>query len=156
MPRVGLGLDAHAFDATVELWLGTLFWPGEAGLAGHSDGDALSHALCDALLSAAGLGDIGQRFGTADPKLAGARGEVFIRETVRLVTDAGYAIGNVAVQMVARHPKLAPRRIELEETLTALIGAPVSVSATTTDGLGFTGRGEGISVLATALVYSSR
>lgn len=156
VPRTGLGIDAHAFDAAAELWLGTLFWPGEAGLAGHSDGDALSHALCDALLSAAGLGDIGQRFGTADPLLAGAHGEVFIRETVRLVTAAGYAIGNVAVQVVAKHPKLAPRRIELEETLSALVGAPVSVSATTTDGLGFTGRGEGISVLATALVYSSR
>jgi 2-C-methyl-D-erythritol 4-phosphate cytidylyltransferase/2-C-methyl-D-erythritol 2,4-cyclodiphosphate synthase len=108
--------------------------------------------MCDALLSAAGLGDIGSRFGTDDPRFAGAHGEVFLRETVALVEGAGFAIQNVAVQVVANHPKLAARRSELEQRLTEIIGAPVSVSATTSDGLGFTGRGEGLSAIATALL----
>ena len=150
--RTGIGVDVHAFDPTAELWLGGLLWPGEPGLAGHSDGDAVSHAICDALLSAAGLGDIGGTFGTDDPRFAGAHGEVFIRETVALVRAAGFGIQNVAVQVVGIRPKLAPRRAELELHLTALVGAPVSVSATTTDGLGFTGRGEGIAAIATALI----
>jgi 2-C-methyl-D-erythritol 4-phosphate cytidylyltransferase/2-C-methyl-D-erythritol 2,4-cyclodiphosphate synthase len=150
--RVGTGVDVHAFDDSAELWLGGVFWPGEAGLAGHSDGDAVAHALCDALLSAAGLGDIGGLFGVDDPRLAGAHGEVFIRETVELLTARGFRIQNVAVQVVGNRPKLQPRRAEIEELLSQLVGAPVSVSATTTDGLGFTGKGEGIASLATALV----
>ena len=150
--RTGVGIDVHAFDQASELWLGGLHWPGEAGLAGHSDGDALSHAICDALLSAAGLGDLGERFGTADVRFAGAHGEVFIAETVRLVHEAGFGVGNVAVQLVANRPKLAARRSELQDHLSALVGAPVSVAATTSDGLGFTGRGEGVAVIATAII----
>lgn len=154
--RTGVGIDVHAFDADSPLWLGALHWPGEPGLSGHSDGDVLCHAICDALLSAAGLGDIGSRFGTDDDRYAGAHGDVFLRETVAILADAGFAVGNVAVQVVARRPKLAVRRDELEAHLGMLVGAPVSVSATTTDGLGFTGRGDGIAVIATALVQHSR
>lgn len=150
--RTGVGIDVHAFDDDVPLWLGGLYWPDEPGLAGHSDGDAISHAICDALLSAAGLGDLGSRFGVGDPRFTGAHGEVFIAETLRLVTGAGYSVGNVAVQLVASRPKLAGRRSELEQRLGDLVGAPVSVAATTSDGLGFTGRGEGVAVIATALV----
>lgn len=152
--RTGIGVDVHAFDDDSPLWLGGIYWPGQPGLAGHSDGDALSHAVCDALLSAAGLGDIGGRFGTADDRFAGAHGDVFIEETVTLVTGSGFAIVNVAVQMIANRPKLASRRTEIEQRLTQLVGAPVSVSATTSDGLGFTGRGEGVTAIATALVQS--
>jgi 2-C-methyl-D-erythritol 4-phosphate cytidylyltransferase/2-C-methyl-D-erythritol 2,4-cyclodiphosphate synthase len=154
--RTGVGIDAHAFEENTELWLGGLFWPGEPGLAGHSDGDALSHAICDALLSAAGLGDIGSRFGVDDPRFAGAHGDVFLEETVRLITDAGYSIGNVAAQLVGNRPKIASRRTELEQNLSAVIGAPVSVAGTTSDGLGFTGTGEGIAVMATALLHRDR
>jgi 2-C-methyl-D-erythritol 4-phosphate cytidylyltransferase / 2-C-methyl-D-erythritol 2,4-cyclodiphosphate synthase len=151
--RIGTGLDVHGFDESRPLWLGGLYWPNEPGLAGHSDGDAVCHALCDALLSAAGLGDIGTRFGTADSRFIEAHGEVFIRETLQLVHGAGFTIGNVAVQVISNHPKVAPRRVELEARLSGLIGAPVSVSATTTDGLGFTGRGEGVMATATALLH---
>lgn len=151
--RTGVGIDVHAYDAAQPLWLGGLYWPDEVGLAGHSDGDALCHAICDALLSAAGLGDIGGRFGTDDPRFAGAHGDVFLGETVALVEGAGWAVGNVAVQLIAKHPRLGARRTELESHLTTLVGAPVSVSATTSDGLGFTGRAEGVAVIATALVH---
>jgi 2-C-methyl-D-erythritol 4-phosphate cytidylyltransferase/2-C-methyl-D-erythritol 2,4-cyclodiphosphate synthase len=150
--RTGVGIDVHAYDPAQPLWLGGLYWPDEVGLAGHSDGDAMCHAICDALLSAAGLGDIGGRFGTDDPRFAGAHGDVFLTETVALVAGAGYAVGNVSVQLIARHPRLGTRRTELESTLTALVGAPVSVAATTSDGLGFTGRAEGVAVIATALI----
>ncbi len=150
--RTGVGTDVHAYDASEPLWLGGLYWPNEVGLSGHSDGDAMSHAVCDALLSAAGLGDIGARFGTADPRFAGAHGEVFIRETVALVEGAGFRVSNVSVQLIANTPRLGARRSELEAHLTALVGAPVSVAATTSDGLGFTGRGEGVAAIATALV----
>lgn len=151
--RTGVGIDVHAFDDGTPLWLGGLYWPDEPGLAGHSDGDAVSHAICDALLSAAGLGDLGRQFGTADPRFAGAHGEVFIGETVRLVAGAGYSVGNVSVQLVANRPRLAGRRSELEQKLSELVGAPVSVAATTSDGLGFAGRGEGVTAIATALVH---
>lgn len=150
--RTGIGVDVHAYDAGSPLWLGGLYWPDEVGLAGHSDGDAVAHAICDALLSAAGLGDIGGRFGTADPRFANAHGEVFLRETVALVRGAGFRINNVAVQIVGNYPRLAARRIEIEQLLTKTIGAPVSVSATTSDALGFTGRGEGLAAIATALI----
>ena len=154
--RTGVGIDVHGYDAAEPLWLGGLYWPDEVGLSGHSDGDAMCHAICDALLSAAGLGDIGGKFGTDDPRFAGAHGDVFIAETVALVAGAGYAVGNVSVQLIAKHPRLGARRTELESHLTALVGAPVSVAATTTDGLGFAGRGEGVAVIATALVRADR
>ncbi|CAN5328276.1 bifunctional 2-C-methyl-D-erythritol 4-phosphate cytidylyltransferase/2-C-methyl-D-erythritol 2,4-cyclodiphosphate synthase [soil metagenome] len=150
--RTGVGIDVHAYDAAEPLWLGGLYWPNEVGLAGHSDGDAMCHAICDALLSAAGLGDIGGRFGTDDPRFAGAHGDVFIGETLALVSGAGWTVGNVSVQLVAKHPRLCARRTELDSHLSSLVGAPVSVSATTSDGLGFTGRAEGVAVVATALI----
>jgi 2-C-methyl-D-erythritol 4-phosphate cytidylyltransferase/2-C-methyl-D-erythritol 2,4-cyclodiphosphate synthase len=150
--RTGIGVDVHAYDATQPLWLGGLFWPGESGLAGHSDGDAVSHAICDALLSAAGLGDIGSRFGTDDPRFEDAHGSVFLQATVGLVESAGFSIGNVSVQVIGESPRMSARRDELERTLTALVGAPVSISATTSDGLGFTGRGEGLAAIATAML----
>ncbi|GAA1056168.1 bifunctional enzyme IspD/IspF [Agromyces luteolus] len=154
VPRVGTGIDVHAFaDAQdTPLWLAGLHWPGERGLSGHSDGDAVAHAICDALLAAAGLGDIGGMFGTDDPRFSGAHGEVFVGETVRRLAAAGWRVGNVSVQVVGNRPKLAPRRAEAEALLTGIVGAPVSVAATTTDGLGFTGRGEGVTAIATALV----
>ena len=152
--RTGLGVDVHPYDDGTPLWLGGLYWPDEEGLEGHSDGDAVLHAICDALLSAAGLGDLGARFGSDDPRFAGAASEQFVRETLALVTGAGFTVGNVTVQVIGNRPKIAPRRMELENRLGDLLSAPVSVSATTTDGLGFTGRGEGIAVIASALLTS--
>lgn len=150
--RVGIGIDVHGFDADQPLRLGALDWPGEPGLAGHSDGDAVAHAMVDALLSAAGEGDIGSRFGTADPRYAGASGVVFLEGTREILDAVGATVVNVAVQVIGNRPRLAKRRVEMETQLTRILGAPVSVSATTTDGLGFTGRGEGVTVIATALV----
>jgi 2-C-methyl-D-erythritol 4-phosphate cytidylyltransferase/2-C-methyl-D-erythritol 2,4-cyclodiphosphate synthase len=150
--RTGIGIDVHAYDPSAPLWLGGLYWADEVGLAGHSDGDAVAHAICDALLSAAGLGDIGGRFGTNDPRFADAHGEVFLRETLALVHGAGYRVHNVAVQVVGNTPRMSARRLEIEQHLSESLGAPVSVSATTTDSLGFTGRGEGLSAVATALL----
>jgi 2-C-methyl-D-erythritol 4-phosphate cytidylyltransferase/2-C-methyl-D-erythritol 2,4-cyclodiphosphate synthase len=153
-PRLltGVGTDVHAFDAAQPMHLGLLHFPGEAGLAGHSDGDAVAHAIVDALLSAAGLGDIGSSFGTDDPRFAGASGDVFLSATLELLAAAGAAPVNVAVQVIGNRPRLSSRRVEMQDELTRVVGAPVSVSATTTDGLGFTGRGEGVAVIATALV----
>jgi len=154
LPRIGTGVDVHAFadDPNTPLWLAGLHWPGERGLSGHSDGDAACHAMCDALLAAAGLGDVGGVFGTGDPRFEGAHGEVFITETVRRVREAGFVVGNVTLQLVGNRPKLAPRRAEAEALLSTLVGAPVSVAATTSDALGFTGRGEGVTAIATALI----
>ena len=153
IPRVGVGTDVHAFGGDGTLWLAGLEWPGEAALSGHSDGDAVAHAIVDALLAAAGLGDIGTHFGTDHPEYAGAHADAFLTRTVALLGEAGWRVGNVSVQVQANRPRFAARRAEAERALSAaLAGAPVSVSATTTDGLGFTGRGEGVSAFAVALV----
>ncbi|MGF3056870.1 2-C-methyl-D-erythritol 4-phosphate cytidylyltransferase [Microbacterium sp. YY-01] len=159
IPRVGIGTDVHAFEPgepspAHPLRLACLEWPGEPALSGHSDGDAVAHAIVDALLSAAGLGDIGEHFGTAHPEYAGAHGDVFLQRTHRLVTEAGFTIGNIAVQFQSNRPRFSRRRHEAEAALSAALeGASVTVSATTTDGLGFTGRAQGISVTAIALLY---
>ncbi|WIB15169.1 2-C-methyl-D-erythritol 4-phosphate cytidylyltransferase [Curtobacterium sp. MCPF17_050] len=150
--RVGLGVDVHAFDAASPCRVGLLDFPGEAGLSGHSDGDAVAHAVCDALLSAGGLGDIGGRFGTSDPRYAGATGDVFVRGAVELLRAEGLVPVRVTVQVVGNRPRIGARREEMQDALAAVVGAPVAVSGTTTDGLGFTGRGEGLTAIATAVV----
>jgi 2-C-methyl-D-erythritol 4-phosphate cytidylyltransferase/2-C-methyl-D-erythritol 2,4-cyclodiphosphate synthase len=155
-PRIGVGTDVHAFGGDGTLWLAGLEWPGEQALSGHSDGDAVAHAIVDALLAAAGLGDIGTHFGTDQPEYAGAHAAAFLGRTTALLREAGWRVGNVSVQVQANRPRFAARREEAERTLSAALGgAPVSVSATTTDGLGFTGRGDGVSAYAVALVVRS-
>lgn len=155
LPRVGIGTDVHAFGGDGVLWLAGLEWPGESALSGHSDGDAVAHAIVDALLAAAGLGDIGTHFGTDRPEYGGAHADAFLARTLALIGEAGFRVGNVSVQVQARRPRFAARRAEAEQALSrALGGAPVSVSATTTDGLGFTGAGEGVAAFAVAVVVA--
>jgi 2-C-methyl-D-erythritol 4-phosphate cytidylyltransferase/2-C-methyl-D-erythritol 2,4-cyclodiphosphate synthase len=152
--RVGTAVDVHQFDKGVPLTLAGLVWPGEDGLAGHSDGDVVIHAIVDAILQAAGLGDLGTHFGANRPEFDGANSRVFLEHALGLVRDAGYVVSSVGVQVVAQKPKIGPRRLEAEGVLSELVGCPVALSATTSDGLGFTGRGEGAAALATAVLVA--
>jgi 2-C-methyl-D-erythritol 4-phosphate cytidylyltransferase/2-C-methyl-D-erythritol 2,4-cyclodiphosphate synthase len=152
----GVGVDAHAFEQGRELWLAGLHWPDEVGVEGHSDGDVAAHAICDALFAETGLGDLGSNFGTSRPEYAGASGATLLKETYLLISNAGYSISHVSVQIIGNRPRIGARRAEAIATMSAALGgAEVAILATTTDGMGLTGEGKGIAAIASALVIKS-